>query len=34
MVRSDQEALARQVLEDYRSGALDVPDAPADNPAG
>lgn len=33
MVRGDQEALARQVLEDYRSGALDVPGAPPDEPA-
>jgi hypothetical protein len=33
MVRGDQETLARQVLEDYRSGALDVPGAPTDGPA-
>lgn len=32
MVRSDQEALARQVLEDYRSGALDVPGTPIEEP--
>lgn len=31
MVRGDQEALARQVLEDYRSGALDVPGSPNDD---
>lgn len=34
MVRRDQEALARQVLGDYRSGALDVPGSPADPPSG
>ena len=28
MVRADQEALAGQVLEEYRSGALDAPDPP------
>jgi len=31
MVRADQAALARQVLEDYRTGALDVPAAPSDD---
>ncbi len=31
MVRGDQEALARQVLQDYRSGALDVPGSPNDD---
>ena len=33
MVRADQEALARQVLEDYRTGALDVPGSPTDDVA-
>jgi phosphotransferase system HPr-like phosphotransfer protein len=29
MVRGEQEHLARQILAEYRSGALDTPDAPA-----
>jgi hypothetical protein len=29
LVRSEQESLARQIIAEYRSGALDTPDAPA-----
>ncbi len=29
MVRTEQEDLAREVIQEYRSGALDTPDVPA-----
>jgi hypothetical protein len=29
MVRAEQEGLAREILEEYRSGSLETPDTPA-----